>query len=92
MHCGHGHDPAGPGLAGHEPGCPPAPRRFRLPRDRRSPPRPRPPVTVTPGLTDTTGKISPAFGAAVYTFTDDYDAFGLRLSDGGVRTGLFDGS
>src|SRR4051794_11100152 len=49
-----------------------------------------PPVTITPDLINTDGKVSPPSGPAVHTFTDEYDAFGLRLSDGGVQTALFD--
>ena len=49
-----------------------------------------PPVTITPGVIDIEGRVSPPYGTAVYKFTDEYDAFGLRLSDGDVRTAVFD--
>ena len=45
--------------------------------------------TFSPSSIDTTGKVSPAFGAATYTVTNDYDAFGVWFSDGGVNTAIF---
>ena len=46
-------------------------------------------ISFSPSSIDTTGKVSPAFGAATYVVTNDYDAFGVHFSDGGVDTAIF---
>jgi hypothetical protein len=48
-----------------------------------------PPVSVTVDSVPTTGKLSVANSPAAYRIESDYDALGLRFSDAGVGTAIF---